>query len=191
MKNKNLLYILPLMCFTLTLINSCKKDDISSSLIIGQSYQGGKIAYILQPGDSNYIHNTQHGLIAAPNDHSSDIQWYDKHIYNHIGITSSKIGTGSANTNTIVNLQGEGTYAAKLCLDLVLNGYDDWYLPSYYELTTLYSNKLKIGNFDPFGYYWSSTENNEYYNWGFDFDLGKNHINLKDGFGKVRAIRSF
>jgi hypothetical protein len=40
------------------------------------------------------------------------------------------IGTGNTNTNLIVAVQGNGNYAAKICYDLVLNGYSDWFLPS-------------------------------------------------------------
>jgi hypothetical protein len=57
------------------------------------------------------------------------------------------LGTGNANTNTVVSNQGAGNYAAKLCSDLVLGSYSDWYLPSKDELNKLFLNKTAIGGF--------------------------------------------
>ncbi len=42
------------------------------------------------------------------------------------------------------------------CKNLILNGYDDWYLPSIQELTQIYSVKEIIGPFST-QFYWSST----------------------------------
>jgi len=70
-----------LMVFVLVM-SSCNKeteDEItpdSSQLVIGKSYQGGIIAYLLEPGDSSYNANVPHGLIAAPSDQSTGIYWH-------------------------------------------------------------------------------------------------------------------
>jgi Protein of unknown function (DUF1566) len=152
-------------------------------------YQGRKVAYILLNGDPGYSAITQHGLIAAPNDQSTNIQWYNG-TYISTGATATALGTGNANTNTIVASQGSGSYAAKLCYDLNLGGYNDWYLPSKDELMKLYLSKDLIGGFMS-NDYWSSSESSSFDAWRQFFGLG-NVLNYgKSALVNVRAIRSF
>ena len=134
---------------------------------IVDSYQGGIVFYLLQEGDAGYVAGETHGLIAATEDNSTGIQWYNG-ANTTTGATGTALGTGLANTNAIIASQG-GTagsyaYAAGICADYsVTDGavnYDDWYLLSGDEINQLYLNKNAIDGFDNY-YYWSSTEQSQ------------------------------
>jgi hypothetical protein len=157
-------------------------------IAVGLPFRGGIIAYVFKPGDPGYDANVPHGLIAAPND-QIDSKWGCYGILS--GANGINIGTGPLNTLTILNNCTELDIAAKICNDLVINGYSDWYLPSIDELNKLFINKQSIGGFTN-GRYWSSTEYNIYFPWYLDFDTG-NPVwgNNKNNIYHVRAIRSF
>ena len=63
------------------------------------------------------------------------------------------------NTIQLVGLCSENGIAAKLCYDLVLNGYSDWFLPSSMELEQLIIHKAAIAmNYtDSDHNFWSSS----------------------------------
>jgi hypothetical protein len=153
----------------------------TNPLAIGQAYQGGIIFYL----DSAKAH----GLIAAPADQSTGIQWYNG-TYTVTGATGTAIGTGQANTNALITAQGAGSYAAKLCDDLVLGGYRDWFLPSKDELNELYKNKVVVGGFAG-AWYWSSSEGSDGIAWSQDFGSGDQLYSYKGSTSTVRAVRDF
>ena len=168
--------------------NADSGTDTTVTIQLGKPYQGGIVAYIDETG--------QHGLIATPEDLSPSIQWYNG-TYIETGATGTMVGTGKTNTAKIVQAQGQGNYAAKLCTDLVLNGYNDWVLPSLNELDILYRNRSYIGMFYNSSY-WSSSENDKTSAWGQDFSNGKQaYVYSSPDFGsksytyRVRAIRYF
>jgi hypothetical protein len=139
---------------------------------IGSTYVGGIVFY---------NDGTGHGLVYAPTEQSTGIQWYNG-SYITTGATGYDIGTGLANTNAIIASQGTGSYAAQLCHDLTLNGYNDWYLPSQNE--AIYIQKA-TGIFC-----WSSTELSVT-EAAYTFLSGNITYLDKSVKRHVRAIRSF
>jgi hypothetical protein len=212
MRLNKLLFIV----FIFTISISCSKDDevepvvvdrtlqsalnngesISSLLgefsveeFYGVSYAGGLIFYM--DTDSGW------GLVAAPNDQHDSLSWW-----NGASIfvpSSSDLGFGYSNTQSIVDSQGVGGYAAYFCDTMDLNAYSDWYLPSGEELRAMHQNLHEngLGNFVEIRY-WSSTDvfasttgSGTSFPMVFDFSIGVHIFWSKDNFMGVRAARTF
>jgi len=166
--------------------NFCRNENsntitVNTIIIIGDSYAGGKVAYIDGTG--------QHGLIAKSSNEPSDLPWGCSGT-NLTGADGTAIGTGAQNTVDIVTECAEADIAARKCSDLVFNGYNDWYLPSKDELNQLYINKAAIGGFDS-GDYWSSSETSSSDARWQDFGTGSFGSNGKGFYFRVRSVRSF
>lgn len=152
---------------------------------VGELYGGGIVFYVDAKG--------QHGLVAALNDQSTGAAWGCSgtpmtHAY------GTRRGSGAANTASIVDKDSCATagIAARICNDLVLNGYSDWFLPSKDELDLLYTN-LKAAGLGGFfnASYWSSSAISSTNAWSQHFSNGTQASDTKSSSFRVRAIRRF
>jgi len=160
---------------------------------IGDIFEGGIIAYIFGPNDLSYIAGETHGLIIASTDLGFGSNWTN--VNDILVGTVRDIGAGLENTNKIVQAQGDGQYAAKLCYDHTSNGFTDWYLPSMDELNLVHLNKDAInGTFMGNNwFYWTSTERDLQNAWAQCIENGEQR---SDAWNKsiaylVRPMRSF
>ena len=159
----------------------------NSQFYTGQNYEGGIIFSIDNSGS--------HGLIAAPYDQTSTLV-----TWGCIGIYIYNVNDPSIMTDSIVSECSEPNIAAKICKNLSISGYNDWYLPSSDELNLMrYSlSQFGIGNFNTtnsnYSIYLSSSQYNATSVYFVNFY--KNSSSTIDTIpknvgGNVRAVRSF
>jgi hypothetical protein len=157
------------------------KNFITNSPGIGDTYDGGIVFYLDGNGG---------GLVCAPTDQSTGAEWgcYGTAI----GETSTAVGTGAENTAKIVAGCSTAGIAARICTDLVVNGYNDWFLPSKDELNLMYQN-LKVAGIGGFASdaYWTSSEYSANPAWTQYFFNGNQYGYTKDFALYVRAVRAF
>ena len=132
---------------------------------LGDYYLGGTVAYILEPGDQDFVLGEQHGLIVLPwNYYNSTLSWIGSSNCSPPSGTSPYIGDGDFNTNLVYNACSTVTTGAiQIAYNLSVNGYSDWYIPSSYELQkilTVYGTQLGMTG----KAYWSSTRHSSYPN---------------------------
>lgn len=177
---KTHLITIKIICLSLILlVNSCKKEE--DTFKIGDNANGGIVFYVDETG--------KHGLVCSSSDQSTGAIWGCKGI---IMGTTRDFGAGNQNTTAIVTNCTTIGIAAKICADLELNSYNDWYLPSIEELVYMYINlKLNgIGDFSDASY-WSSSESGLHGAWRILFSDGRQDYPDKTESFYVRAIRSF
>lgn len=104
-------------------------------------------------------------------------------------IDAKGIGYGRINTTAIIAQSGPGDYAASFADAFVLNGLDDWFLPSKDELDAAYNTQAILGvpkvARAP---YWSSSENSANYAWYQMFQDGTQFTD-ESGVGAIVGIK--
>jgi hypothetical protein len=114
--------------------------------------------------------------------------------------TEQALGTGKKNTALILSHLasiGQWDMAVQVYDELEVNGYDDWYMPSFLELSLMYGNlhRKGLGNFKSEVYYSSSLVSRDW-SWAglpmsFNFADGSSGPYYTEGAKPVRAIRQF
>ena len=162
-------------------------EIFTERFLLGDTLDGGIIAYILQPTDSGYVPGRTKGLLVAPQDLSDG-------VWGCLGIdvvgTSSAFGAGPENTNRIVSECSDPNAAAALCDALSIQGFSDWYLPSREELKAISQNKFVIGGFQN-KKYWSSSQITINSAWVIDFVTDFEFGEVKSETHAIRPIKSF
>jgi len=164
-----------------------------SGYVVGMEAEGGIVFYVDQTGE--------HGLVAAIADLDQTYEW-GCYLTPVDGAFGEIIGTGYQNTLDIVNqgceTENGNITAAQATLDYEIEGFEDWYLPSLYELHLMdynigiRSSLNNIGDFQ-FAFYFSSSLLNNDNNDAAEtvkFGVGANARN-RNTLRKIRAIRSF
>ena len=109
------------------------------------------------------------------------------------GVIFSLNGSGGGLIAATSDQSSDATFYPALitCIDLILNGYSDWFLPSKNDLNQMYLNKALIGGFTSDAY-WSSTETDQFNAWVQVFSQGFHLVASKENSAaRVRAIRAF
>ena len=135
--------------------------------------------------DSGYAY------ISAAADQATDAPWGCQGT--NISGTLNAVGTGSANTALIVASCATSGISARICDQLTLNGYSDWFLPSLDELSQMYT-QLDANGFGNFANqsYWSSTQSSATQAYTIDFNNGNTNAHQKSQTNRhTRAMRRF
>jgi hypothetical protein len=188
------LYFLSMKEINAQAMSQAGKVEIVSSgkHALGEVYGGGKIFWLDEKG--------QHGLVAATTDQSASGTAFNPGTAIATGAGNDGLYAGQKNTEKIVGVQGHNSqYAARLCIDFTTSSdnivYNDWYLPSKYELDLLFRQKMVVGGFNlTSGIYWSSTESTttpQTSAWEQEFRFGSQWEDDKDLPNQVRCIRKF
>lgn len=179
-------------------LKSFQTGSPTPNLNIGDSYGGGTVGYIYEPGDDGYISGETHGIILSYLSFL-DLEFgpYSEQSTN-FGANLNGLGSdGEDNTNVLTTVPNNiyhlgNTGAAKICNNLILNGFSDWYLPSIGELQVIFNNQFLSGVLGtPGNTHWSSTEDNSSNSFCYDsYFLGTVSSSKQNG-AYILPIRRF
>jgi hypothetical protein len=107
---------------------------------------------------------------------------------------SPDTGTPMYTTPADAPLMMKWNEAMKYAKDLDVHGHKDWRVPTKAELNVLFNNRARIRRFNRtgsiLGWYWSSSEGNNWAAWVQRFSDGCQDFDIKDYRSAVRCVRS-
>ena len=165
-----------------TFVEDSKSDYVEESikLSIGMIAHGGIVFYLDDNGG---------GLVCPTIDQHSSKNYGCQDIT--LG-TNTEIGSGAANTILMLPCSNTNNDAAIFCENLVLNGYDDWFLPSIDELSTMITELQYMENSNFYDdKYLSSSEATSFYALVFDRNFGGASWAPKSFGYRIRVVRAF
>ncbi|NIJ54472.1 Ig-like domain-containing protein [Dyadobacter arcticus] len=162
--------------------------EIALKLALGDDFRGGRVFEIDPSGN--------HGLIAAKEDLADEKGQPQYLIWGADGMIGTSFEDGIENTRKIsVQATGPNQMGDRFKGNgLEINGFKDWYIPSFFELGTLRGNAALVGGFskiDREATYWSSSERNLQQAFYINFVSVKEVYNFRTVKAKVRPIRKF
>lgn len=150
---------------------------------LGDLAQGGIVFWVDKSG--------RHGLVVPAEDQAAAVTFHEGKTS---ALTGDSVYAGKHNTEQIIANRSVGYHAALVCSRYRGGGYDDWYLPSKFELRLLYNHYRKntVKNFAR-DYYWSSSEDTGDFAWLLRFYDGQyyNYVKYGSTAFRVRAVRAF
>ena len=177
-------------------------DDGGTTYAIGDTGPSG-VGIVFYVSDGGL-----HGLEVAPVDQGTNVVWSNitDTFANGSSALPVEIGTGSTNTDAIIDQTGNTDSAAEICRNYRAVEESDWFLPSKNELNAIWDNLVYdgsgsttdttnngVGGFATTWFYWSSSEvdgNNarvqSFYN-----GLNGSKSKTEGTFIRFRAVRAF
>ena len=195
---------------TITLITPAATVALERTYAVGETGPGGGIVFY----DAGTAQPWGRYLEAAPTDYQVNgvrarVSWGCDGMPG--GKTSTGIGTGLANTSTMLSrglskcttsgIAAEVANKYRTCTDgrsstsedavCPFTGLGQWFLPSKDELKLMYDNRVAIGGFSADYNYWSSSEDDENIAWAQSFSSGSQRYSEKYSNYYVRPVRAF
>lgn len=171
-------------------------DECQANCLQGSLCGGGKLLYhnsfkfVVSPSGCKATADSCDNDFLI--DDNIDVAWENPNSASFSGASSTSYGLENILVlDPQVNIQFE---AAKYCDDLVINGFDDWYLPAVDEIEAIgQTPAYYFFNFPVDDKYWSSTESSVTSTDAFLLvtSVGEISENVKDFPYKVRCIRKF